>query len=129
MGFPNRERKQRHAGHFRKPKPEKKLPVAVQKAREEADPYKDGRTRIFLDDERGCPAGWTLAENVAEFKQILEACPPADLAAVYLDWHLGTGITPGDKAEEYLERSEEHTSELQTLMRIKNDVSCLKNKK
>src|SRR3546814_12196639 len=64
--------------------------------------YKDGRTRIFLDDERGCPAGWTLAENVAEFKQILEACPPADLAAVSLDWHLGTGITPGDKAAEYL---------------------------
>src|SRR3546814_8200469 len=115
MGFPNRERKQRHAGHFRKPKPEKKLPVAVQKAREEADPYKDGRTRIFLDDERGCPAGWTLAENVAEFKQILEACPPADLAAVSLDWHLG--------------RSEEHTSELQSLMRISYAVFCLKKKK
>src|SRR3546814_9063749 len=91
MGFPNRERKQRHAGHFRKPKPEKKLPVAVQKAREEADPYKDGRTRIFLDDERGCPAGWTLAENVAE-------------------------------------RSEEHTSELQSLMRISYAVFCSKKK-
>src|SRR3546814_9233470 len=79
MGFPNRERKQRHAGHFRKPKPEKKLPVAVQKAREEADPYKDGRTRIFLDDKRG--------------------------------------------------RSEEHTSELQSLMRISYAVFCLKKKK
>src|SRR3546814_3724361 len=44
----------------------------------------------------------TLFRNVAEFKQILEACPPADLAAVSLDWHLGTGITPGDKAAEYL---------------------------
>src|SRR3546814_1859867 len=107
MGFPNRERKQRHAGHFRKPKPEKKLPVAVQKAREEADPYKDGRTRIFLDDERGCPAGWTLAENVAEFKQILEECPPAALAAVSLDW-----------------RSEAHTSELPSPMSISYAVFC-----
>src|SRR3546814_19620625 len=103
MGFPNRERKQRHAGHFRKPKPEKKLPVAVQKAREEADPYKDGRTRIFLDDERGCPAGWTLAENVAELQQLLEDSPPADLAAVSSARHLGTGITPRHEAAEYLE--------------------------
>src|SRR3546814_8498248 len=44
----------------------------------------------------------TLFRSVAEFKQILEACPPADLAAVSLDWHLGTGITPGDKTAEYL---------------------------
>lgn len=102
MGFPNSRLKQRHPGHFRKPKPEKKMPLAVQRAQEEANPYKDGRTRIFLDDERGCPPGWTLAENVAEFKTILEACPPANLAAVSLDWHLGTGITPGDKAAEYL---------------------------
>src|SRR3546814_1604949 len=104
----------------------------------------------------------TLFRSVAEFKQILEACPPADLAAVSLDWHLGTGITPGDKAAEYLAehldaspdafdnlefitlhssrrdkarpmarriRSEEHTSELQSLMRISYAVFCLKKKK
>ena len=102
MGFPNRERKPRHPGHFRKPKPEKKVPFKIQRELEEANPYKDGRMRIFLDDERGCPPGWTLAENVAEFKQILEACPPVNLAAVSLDWHLGAGITNGEKAAEFL---------------------------
>src|SRR3546814_13427014 len=113
MGFPNRERKQRHAGHFRKPKPEKKLPVAVQKAREEADPYKDGRTRICLDDERGCPAGWTLAETATEFKPILEECHPAELSDVSLDWPIGTGIKTGHKAEQ--KTYEHHNASTETI--------------
>src|SRR3546814_10821493 len=41
-----------------------------------------------------------------------------------------TDITPDDIADLYgIERSEEHTSELQSLMRISYAVFCLKNKK
>lgn len=102
MGYPVRERKPRHPGHFRKPKPEKKMPLKLQQQAAEANPYKDGLTRIFLDDERHCPAGWTLAKDVPAFKALIDACPPDQLAAVSLDWYLGCGITSGEKAAEYL---------------------------
>src|SRR3546814_6812277 len=36
---------------------------------------------------------------------------------------------PGDRGREIAERSDEHTSELQSLMRISYAVFCLKNKK
>lgn len=102
MSFSIRERKPRHPGHFRKPKPEKKIPAKILRDLEDANPYKDGKTRIFLDDERICPPGWTLAKDVAAFKIALDLCPPEMLAAVSLDWYLGAGITSGEKAAEYL---------------------------
>src|SRR3546814_2847958 len=39
-----------------------------------------------------------------------------------------TGVAPGSAAD-FQQRSEEHTSELQSLMRISYAVFCLKNKK
>src|SRR3546814_9838790 len=44
--------------------------------------------------------------------------------------HLAAGDVPGDGEEDHQpERSEEHTSELQSLMRISYAVFCLKKKK
>src|SRR3546814_14888892 len=40
-----------------------------------------------------------------------------------------SGLVPLDRADEALVRSEEHTSELQSLMRISYAVFCLKKKK
>lgn len=106
MAFPNRAPKERHPGHYRKPKAEKKVPLKQAMAQAGfatlANPYKDGKTRIYLDDDRACPPGWTLAKNVTQFKAALDACPPADLAGVSLDWYLGHDLDKGTVAAEAL---------------------------
>src|SRR3546814_6284226 len=67
---------------------------------------------------------WTLEEELQDF-------PSFDLAAREpgIDITLGKTGTPADENEAELEgRSEEHTSELQSLMRISYAVFCLKKK-
>jgi len=62
------------------------------------DPYGDGKIRIYLDDERPCPTGWTLARNVDELGKLLDFTPPDRIAEISLDWHLGTGVMNGHAA-------------------------------
>src|SRR3546814_1062749 len=47
---------------------------------------------------------------------------------VILDQHTGFGAAPHADHDRHRRRSEEHTSELQSLMRISFAVSCLKQK-
>ncbi|QAY80242.1 cyclic-phosphate processing receiver domain-containing protein [Sphingosinicella sp. BN140058] len=98
MARPYREPRPPHPGFFQKPKLEKRPPLRLAAAAKAADPYKDGRLRIFLDDDRACPPGWTLVKCVADFEDLLAACPPANLAGVALDWYLGHAVA-GDGHE------------------------------
>src|SRR3546814_4381163 len=75
----------------------------------------------FLNNDARPAPGWARAA-VAE----LRAEPTvAAVASKVLDWD-GTGT---DFVDAGLTRSEEHTSELQSLMRISYAVFCLKKKK
>lgn len=65
-------------------------PVAGEK------PPKDGPVRIFLDDERALPKGWTLARGPGEFMKLLDEVAPGRIVAISLDWHLGTGVANGE---------------------------------
>src|SRR3546814_9518129 len=56
----------------------------------------------------------------------LRACLDAD-DGLEIAHQLGIGVRPGGRADD-VERSEEHTSELQSLMRISYAVFCLKKK-
>src|SRR3546814_1485529 len=47
----------------------------------------------------------------------------------YIDGNLGNGLYPVTRRQAGVVRSEEHTSELQSLMRISYAVFCLKKKK
>lgn len=73
------------------------LPVAVV-----AEIPRDNFVRIYLDDERPVPVGWTLAKNVGAFKELLAATDPAMLREISLDWHLGSGMASGEAAAEHL---------------------------
>src|SRR3546814_2134458 len=58
-------------------------------------------------------------EIMWRYEEPIPACPPiADYVSFY--WH---------EVDHWYERSEEHTSELQSLMRISYAVFCLKKKK
>src|SRR3546814_3409838 len=74
-------------------------------------------TRI-VDDGQALVAARELAAQIAAFPQ---RCMRADRASVYAQWDL-------DLADALRFRSEEHTSELQSLMRISNAVFCFKKK-
>src|SRR3546814_9769656 len=54
--------------------------------------------------------------------------PVPTLSAVLSDRKEGTYLLPAGSTMEYAGRSEEHTSELQSLMRISYAVFCLKKK-
>src|SRR3546814_9207135 len=81
------------------------------------------RPDIRAPEQRQCPSGLTLA-----------ASPAVQVDDVPLRLHVGTVIADNDYVlARHLEfpakRSEEHTSELQSLMRISYAVFCLKKKK
>lgn len=58
-------------------------------------PPTEGPVSIFLDDERPCPEGYTLARSPAAFDAIVEAVGGERVAHMALDWHLGCGIEDG----------------------------------
>src|SRR3546814_5494605 len=71
--------------------------------------------------------------DVRQFNRAIEA--RADRADLDLDGRdharvgfLGQRLAAGDAAPQHVRRSEEHTSELQSLMRISYAVFCLKKK-
>jgi len=51
-----------------------------------------GPIRIFLDDDRDPPKGWTLVKTTALFVEALDAADPARLEAIAFDWHLGKDV-------------------------------------
>lgn len=90
----------------------------------------DGRLRIFLDDERPAPAGWTLVKSVHAFKELIEATDPSTIREISLDWYLGTGCANGDAAAEYLggvfaERANEFTDLMWVLCHSSDDRKAI----
>ena len=60
--------------------------------------------RIYLDDERIPPDGWTLVKSVTALMEMLRNLEPGRLERLSLDWHLGSGITTGQDAVERILR-------------------------
>src|SRR3546814_8317864 len=67
------------------------------------------------------PKGWDLASEVSEHGT------HQFMLALY-QWSFGTAFHAWIPNEQDMDRSEEHTSELQSLMRISYAVFCLKKK-
>src|SRR3546814_2863803 len=93
-----------------------------------------GDVRDHLDGGAQVVAGALLADHVlvdlAGGDRVLARQPGVDEALVVAEVQVGLGAVVGDVHLAVLERrSEEHTSELQSLMRIQYAVFCLKKKK
>ncbi len=80
----------------------KKPALKLVDSKAKSSPYADDRVRIFLDDDRPCPPGWTLARNLGQFIRAVTECPPEKLGAISLDWDLGYGQPNGHDAVEFL---------------------------
>src|SRR3546814_2599930 len=107
-------------------------------------PEPDSPPFVLLDDARADgavparlfrdPVETLVARNAREVPALLDALDAAQarglFAAGYLAYEAGKGLAPAWRGavEADGERSEEHTSELQSLMRISYAVFCLKKK-
>lgn len=57
-----------------------------------------GGIRIYLDDERKAPAGWTLVKSPKAFYDLIDNADLREqITHMSLDWHLGAGITNGEE--------------------------------
>lgn len=65
---------------------------------------KEGPVRIFLDDERALPFGWTLARGPKEFFDLVDGLAPGRLVGLSLDWHLGAEVVNGEEIARTLVR-------------------------
>src|SRR3546814_7173587 len=78
--------------------------------------------------------GGAHAGRRVDIQDFLLVCPGAELFAQALDWtaevyrHAGLLMAESGRLQGVADRSEEHTSELQSLMRISFAVFCLKKK-
>lgn len=54
--------------------------------------------RLFMDDERDPPRGWTLVRSIEAFVEALDAIDGTRLEAISLDWHLGRDVPNGNVA-------------------------------
>ena len=77
---------------------------AEQEAIRRETPPTEGGVRIYLDDERIPPDGWTLVKSVTALMEMLRNLDPGRLERLSLDWHLGSGITTGQDAVERILR-------------------------
>src|SRR3546814_6574396 len=100
---------------------------------ESAEPFGDGSTRWVPGASWRREAGDRLGPPAASCRGLASIAPSAraSTSAPYLP--IGKGSTSAPRATatstEVVKRSEEHTSELQSLMRISYAVFCLKKKK
>src|SRR3546814_1621077 len=72
---------------------------------------------------------WGIADTTGATTLLPSADPGWKDESVSKGWTLLTDIERNDNGVAGIERSEEHTSELQSLMRISYAVFCLKKKK
>src|SRR3546814_5401610 len=94
------------------------------------------RWEFVHNDTRGLPAAAVI--KLADLRNanpsvVLATCGEAELRAIVMSLALHQledlfGAVPSNRALERLDRSEEHTSELQSLMRISYADFCLKKK-
>lgn len=71
---------------------------AEQDAILEGRPPSDGGVKVYLDDERALPQGWTLARSPAAFFEMVGGDRDVSdrITHISLDWHLGTGVADGE---------------------------------
>ena len=62
----------------------------------------NGPVRLFLDDERQAPEGWTLVRSPNALRVAINDIEPGRIEGLSLDWHLGSGVTNGEKVVEDL---------------------------
>ena len=64
----------------------------------EGRPPSEGGVRIYLDDERALPEGWTLARSPKAFFEMVGGDRDVSdrVTHLSLDWYLGTGVTNGE---------------------------------
>lgn len=65
-----------------------------------SSPPREGPVSIFLDDERPCPEGYTLARSPGALRELVESVGEARVAHLALDWHLGVGVVNGQAVAE-----------------------------
>src|SRR3546814_3080814 len=92
------------------------------------EPFSDGRRaiahRVIDDDaaaERACQRRRLILRDRLQGRQVARAVPHQRIGVGGFSW-------PGVEDDAAQNRSEEHTSELQSLMRISYAVFCLKKK-
>lgn len=75
--------------------------------------------RLFLDDERDPPKGWTLHRTTETFLAALDAAVPQRLEAVSLDWHLGRDVPNANVAlDGLIARMRAHPERFPMLKRV-----------
>lgn len=93
------------------------------KAQEEAvrqeRQQESGTIRVYLDDERKCPEGWTLVRTPKAFMALIDGNGASRISHLSLDWYLGTGIMNGEAiAQSLSDRFREDCSFLPALKAI-----------
>jgi hypothetical protein len=79
----------------------------------------NGPIRIFLDDERKAPKGWTLVKTIDAFIAAVDAADPTRLEALSLDWHLGRDVPNGNVAlDRLIERMRSDSDHFPVLERV-----------
>lgn len=63
---------------------------------------KEGSVHLFLDDDRPCPAGWTVARSAKAFFELIDAIGPNRIETISLDWYLGACTPNGEAVAEQL---------------------------
>lgn len=94
---PNEPRREKRE-FFKKPKAEKTFVAKAGAKPTPKDPYQDGMLRMFLDDERDSPPGFTLYRDLGAFEQALKTVDLSTIYSISLDWYLGVGIKNGHAA-------------------------------
>lgn len=111
---------------YKKPKAEKRFPGKKGAlCPTTADPYQDGMLRMFLDDERPCPPGFTLYRTLDQFQTALQAADLSRIYAISLDWHLGAtdrGTTAAETLAEMLANRRAEFSELRIITCHSTDI-------
>jgi hypothetical protein len=77
---------------------------AEQEAARRETPPAEGGVRIYLDDDRIPPEGWTLVKSITALMEMLRDLEPGRLERLSLDWHLGSAVTNGHDAVERILR-------------------------
>lgn len=79
----------------------------------------EGKVRIYLDDERIPPDGWTLVKSVTALIEMIRSLGPGRLERLSLDWYLGSGTTTGHQAvERILDLMRDEPGQFSNLQRV-----------
>lgn len=82
-------------------------------------PPETGPIRLFMDDDRDAPRGWTLVRSNEAFVEALDTVDGSRLEAISLDWHLGRDMPNGNVAlDALIDRLRRHPDRYPILDRV-----------